>query len=365
VGRKSIQAPFPKGRSKIIIVIASIFLSLVFAEALSRLILWKSQQTYGPRILYYFDENGILRLKSKSRGWHTGYSNEPTMVEINSEGFRGPELKASPAQRIIFIGDSIVFNGFVQQKQTFTALLEDQFQKDGHNVEITNAGTSDVGIKQYLLQAKHNRFDRYKPDLIVIGVYLNDSRPPQGFLGENQDKFLNFLLYSPLKHLALSHYIRWGYVTIQFKIGKKYPMRFDWVDRFVSGAWKDDLEEFQRTVIEAKFDWGAAWHVSFKTIVYPALVELRDLYVKKEARFAVVLFPVSLQVQTRLTDPFIDFPQRQLSTFAEKENIPFLDLLPFMRRDKNRRLFCGSVPSELRRESGGCRCHLSFLKGIT
>ena len=33
-------------------------------------------------------------------------------MNINSDGFRGPELRAFPTQRIIFIGDSIVFSKY-------------------------------------------------------------------------------------------------------------------------------------------------------------------------------------------------------------------------------------------------------------
>ncbi|MFQ5976440.1 MAG: hypothetical protein ACE5J5_09030 [Candidatus Hydrothermarchaeales archaeon] len=288
----------------------------------------------------------------------------PIMVEINSEGFRGPELKASPAQRIVFIGDSVVFNGYVQQKETFTALLEGQFRKDGHSVEIINAGTTDVGVKQYILQARHNRFDRYKPELIITGLYLNDSRPPQGFLGENQDQLFNFLSHSPLRHLAFTHYIKQAYVAWRTKRGDIYSERFDWIARFNSDAWKDDLGQFRQTVREARFDWGAAWYPSFKRLVYPAIMEIRDLYVKKGVKFAVVLFPVSLQVHTSLTDLFIDYPQRQLSMFAKKENVPFLDLLPLMRKEKNRRLFVDQA--HLTRKGNQIVAHIiyPFLKGL-
>lgn len=326
-------APFLKSCSKAILVIGSICLSLVAAEALGRLFLWKSQQTYGSKIHdnFYFDRNGVSRIRPNTRGWHRGYDEQPILVEINSDGFRGPEVRSSPAQRIIFIGDSIVFDGGVQQEETFIALLEDKFEKDGHRVEIINAGTTDVGVKQYLLQAKHSRFERYEPDLIVIGLYLNDSRPSQGFLGENQDKIFNIFSHFLLNRLALTHYIKQGYIAMQYKRGKKYSGRFNWIPRFNSGLWKDDLEEFQQTVKEAQFDWGAAWNSSFEKIIYPTLMELRDLYVKTGAKFAVVLFPVSLQVQTNLTDPFIDIPQRQLSMFANEAGIPFFDLLPDLR----------------------------------
>ena len=335
--------PHPvKGWKKILVLFGAILLTLLVAEGLSRLILRKSSQAYGPKIHdnSYFDHNGVFRIRANSHGWHRGFDKKPILVKINSQGFRGPELRASPGDRIIFTGDSVVFNAGVQQEKTFIVLLEDHFQRDGHNVEIINAGTSDLGIDQYLLQAKHNRFDKYKPDLVVIGLYLNDSRPPQGFLGEkHQDKLHRFLYHTPLRHLALTHYLRRGYIIFQLKRGKNFSKRFKWFARYNAQMWKDNLDEFRQTVREAQFDWGAAWNSSFEEKVYPALKEINEIYSRKGVKFAVVVFPVGAQVYTNLRDPFIDHPQRQLSTFAKEANMQFFDLLPDLKRHKNLWLF--------------------------
>ena len=342
MNKNSAQAHSIKGWSKITILMVSIFLTLLVAEGASQIFLRRSSHTSGEKIhdYFYFDPNGVFRIKPNSRGWHRGYDQEPIMVTINSDGFRGPELRAFPTQRIIFIGDSIVFDGGVPQEKTFIALLEDQFREDGHDVEIMNAGTTDVGVDQYLLQAKLNRFDNYKPDLVVIGLYLNDSRPPQGFLGENhQDKFLLLLKRPPFKHLALTQFLRRGYFLVQQKGKKKFSERFNWIKRYQSGKWIYSLQEFQLTVREAQFDWGAAWDSSFEETVYPALNDIKEIYSRKGIKFAVVLFPVSAQVTTNLADPFIDYPQRQLSAFANAANMQFFDLLPDLKRHKNLRLF--------------------------
>jgi len=349
VTNNSAQTHFLKGWIQLAVLIGSIFLMFLGAEGLSRLLLWKSAQAHGPKLhdLFYFDRNGLFRIKPNSRGWHRGYDERPIMVELNSDGFRGPELRESPAKRIIFVGDSVVFDAGVQQEETFIALAEDYFERDGQDVEIINAGTPDVGVDQYWLQAKHNRFDNYKPDLIVIGLYLNDSRPPQGFLGENQDQIIDFLSHSPLKHLALTHYVRQAYIAFQLKRGGKFTERFEWVARYKSHKWMDNPSEFQQLVKEAQFDWGAAWNVSLETNVFPALMELRDQYARKGVKIAVVLFPVNVQVYTKLTDSFIDYPQRQMSKFATIADIPFFDLLPSLKRQKNLRPYAD--PAHLNR----------------
>jgi len=342
VDKNSARPHSLKRWSKITILMVSIFLTLLVAEGASRIFLRRSSHTFGEKIhdYFYFDPNGVFRIRPNSRGWHAGFDGKPIMVTTNSDGFRGRELRASPAQRVIFVGDSIVFNGGVQQDETFIALLEDQFQRDSHNVEIINAGATDVGIDQYLLQAKNNYFDKYNPDLVVLGLYLNDSRPPQGFLGENnQDKFLLLLKRSPFKHLALTHFLRQGYFIVQQKRGKQFSKRFNWIKRYISGTWIHSLQEFQLTVREAQFDWGAAWDTSFEETVYPSLTDLKEIYSSKGVKLAVVLFPVSPQVYTNLTDPFINHPQRQASKFANETKMHFLDLLPDLKRHKNLRLF--------------------------
>jgi len=343
VDKNTAQSHSIKGWGKITILMVSLILTLLAAEGASRLVLRRSSHTFGEKIhdYFYFDPDGVSRIRPNVRGSHRGFDDKPIMVTTNSDGFRGQELRASPAQRIIFTGDSIVFNAGVQQEETFIALLEDHFQKDGYDAEIINAGASDVGIDQHLLQAKHNHFDKYNPDLVVLGLYLNDSRPPQGFLGENhEDKFLTFLSSSPLRHLALTHYLKRGYTVFRIKTGGgTLSERFTWFTRYQSQRWRDNLDEFRQTVGEAQFDWGAAWIPSFEEKVYPALREINETYSKKGVKFAIVVFPVSAQVYTNIRDPFIDHPQRQLSTFAKEANIQFFDLLPDLKRHKNLWLF--------------------------
>ena len=341
MNKTTVASNFLSRYPRITLLIGGILLGILATEAVSRLVLWRLQQSHDPRIHdhFYFDENEIFRIKPNSQGWTIGADEKPIMVAINSEGLRGRELRKAPRKRIVFTGDSIVFAGGVELEETFVVLLEDQFRGEGQDVEVINAGTTDVGIDQYVLQAKHNRFEKYKPDLIVIGLYLNDSRPPQGFLGENQDSFFMFLQRWPFKYLASTHFLKQGYIIVQQKLGKTFSKRFDWIHRYLSESWIHSLEEFQQTVREARYDWGAGWTSKFQETVQPALKEISEIYSRKGIKFAVVVFPVSSQVYTNITDPFINHPQRQLSKFANETKMDFLDLLPDLKRHKNLWLF--------------------------
>jgi len=321
---------------KSLITIGGIIFGLLIAEGLSRVYLWQSRRAAGGAIhdYFYFDERGEFRIRPRASGWHRGYNAGPVMVQVNSLGFRGNEVRGKPERRVIIVGDSIVFDGGVALEKTFVSLLENRFRKDGRDVEIINAGTTDVGVDQYLLQVKSQRVLNLKPDAVVVGLYLNDSRPPQGHLGEEKKTLvLKFLALPGVKNLAIARLLRDAHITYQFRRGTpSFTQRFDWVHRSALGRWKTDLPEFKKTVWEARFDWGAAWGTDFDHVVFPALREIRDWSLKHGMAVAVLIFPVALQVQTELTDPYIKWPQHKVMEFAKSEQIPALDLLPVFQR---------------------------------
>ncbi|MFQ5842713.1 MAG: SGNH/GDSL hydrolase family protein [Thermodesulfobacteriota bacterium] len=329
-----------KGRKIVLLILSGIFLSLPVIEGMSWLYLWNSRRATGPSIhdYFYIDSNGVSRFRPGVSGWHIGYDNFPVTIQINSKGFRGPEIRESPERRIVFIGDSIVFDGGVKQEKTFISLTEKLFREEGVDVEIVNAGTTDVGVDQYLLQVKSDRIQALDPDVIVVGLYLNDSRPPQGHLGEKH--MLQKILDMPVvRDLAMRQLIIEKYINIKLKLNQISTQRFDWVQRFLSGRWRTDLSQFKQMVQEARYDWGAAWELSFDDVVFPALREIRDLCLKNGITMALVLFPVGPQVYTEFEDPYIDYPQARLLEFAKRERLSVLDLLLILRTYRHEPLF--------------------------
>ncbi len=129
---------------RIMLILASIIVALLLAELGARIHsnLSKTHKRTKDTIhsAYYYNKNGLLCLKPYASGWHRGYDKEPILIKTNSLGFRGPELQKTYQNRILFIGDSIVFNAGVKLEETFTSLIEGYFKNDGLNVEIINAG---------------------------------------------------------------------------------------------------------------------------------------------------------------------------------------------------------------------------------
>jgi lysophospholipase L1-like esterase len=327
-----------KTRARAALLISGILVALLVAEGASRVYPWNSHQAAGPNIhdFFYTVASGEVRIKPGSSAWHKGFDDRPVKIHINSHGFRGPEIKKNTERRIIFLGDSVVFNGGVTQEKTFVSLLGQAFRKEQRDVEIINGGTTDVGVAQYLLQAQSDRLRDLKPDLVVVGLYLNDSRPPQGHLGEAHDDLLLAVLDTPiLRSLATASVVRDAYVTLQVKRGHLFTNRFTWTRRFHTGAWITDLSELKQTVRDARYDWGAAWEESFDEAVFLALRRIRDACAKRGIATAVVIFPVSLQVYAELNDAFISLPQKKILAFGRRENIHVLDLLPALQARGN------------------------------
>lgn len=92
----------------------------------------------------------------------------------NAEGFRGPELRDSPAKRVLVYGDSNVQARFSTQEDTFTGQLERRLVEAGiDGVEVVNAGVIGYGPDQNLLRMEDD-IARYHPDAIVFHLFTEN-----------------------------------------------------------------------------------------------------------------------------------------------------------------------------------------------
>lgn len=115
-----------------------------------------------------------------------GYSNRPNqrafsrdaVANINSLGFRGPEIKLGRqpgSLRILGLGNSITFGGGVEDDQTYLAYLNDRLSDlfPGRQVEVLNAAIYGFTIRQFVpfLEAM---LPRVKPDIVLLGTCWRD-----------------------------------------------------------------------------------------------------------------------------------------------------------------------------------------------
>lgn len=294
--------------------------------------------------LFYSDENGTPRIKENAFGLHEAYDpGEPVLIQINSRGFRGREPLDTPTRRVVFVGDSIVFSGGLWLKDTFVKkterLINARRQLPDPPVETLNLGMTDTGIAEYLLKIEHHALG-LNPAAIVLGFYLNDSRPPQGFLGEDgsspAEQSLKRSVFYRLRTVQRLHKV---YRHAKFSRNRELAQRFRWAPRFFSGAWVHDEEEWRLLYEEADYDWGAAWSEASWQEVESALARMAGLCRESGVRLLLVCFPASPQTVVPPSFPDYRKPQDRLQAIARRLAIPLLDLLPRLRKIGSSNLF--------------------------
>ncbi|MBI4847222.1 MAG: hypothetical protein HY808_01405 [Nitrospirae bacterium] len=97
-------------------------------------------------------------------------------IATNSQGFRGKKeysiTKDSDVYRIIVLGDSVTFGYGVEDKETFSAILEKKLSLV-KKVEVINMGVSGFGTAEELIKLRKEGFN-YNPDLVILGYFPND-----------------------------------------------------------------------------------------------------------------------------------------------------------------------------------------------
>ncbi|TFG96265.1 MAG: hypothetical protein E4H11_03695, partial [Myxococcales bacterium] len=173
-----VSASRPSDRlwASVLLGLASIALALGVAELLLRAFLPIGQ------LSYRLDEELLFEPRPDSARFFVhrpGQTPRFVIARINSQGFRGPELREPrPARRIAVFGDSFIHAEYAALEDTFASQLERQLSADGEDLEVVNAGVRSYGPDQALLRMQRTT-DLLEPDLVVFAVYSgNDYGDP-------------------------------------------------------------------------------------------------------------------------------------------------------------------------------------------
>jgi hypothetical protein len=92
------KSKFHRLLNSLLLFLISLVIALLLAEGLARVAMKKGLKAVGSDIVcyYYTTADGEMRMRPGVSAWHVGYDDKPVKVDINSWGFRGPELKSSP-----------------------------------------------------------------------------------------------------------------------------------------------------------------------------------------------------------------------------------------------------------------------------
>ena len=265
-------------------------------------------------------------------------SGQNVRLRTNSIGFRGDEVpvqKTPGKKRVLVLGDSITLAAYLPEDQTFTTLAA-KILSASAPTEVINAGVYDVGLREEILILKESGL-KLKPDLVVLGFYLNDSRPPWGF--ENEYYNLPPRLTEASKTLEQYSYLYmwiWRRILVTHFLGHNMAKRLNWQDEYNSSNWREDQAAYQHLIQSASLDWGSAWDEKSWTMLYSGLDELRGLAEKNHFQLVVLIFPVAVQVRSNVYD---DFPQQKMKSYCASHQLPCLDLLPLLREHQAENIY--------------------------
>ena len=99
------------------------------------------------------------------------------------------------------------------------------------------------------------------------------------------------------------------------------------------GDWHSSREAFHAMIADRIGDWGYAWSEDFWQKIMPILGLMKQVGDERGFRVAVLLFPVSYQVQS---DLLMDEPQQDFDRYMTDLGLAHLDLLPLLRKKYQR-----------------------------
>jgi hypothetical protein len=292
-------------------------------------------------------------------------------VEINSDGWRGPEVaREHPAGtlRIALLGDSYIEAFEVPFGKTAGEVLERRLSAlRGTPVEVLNFGEGGYGTGQELLTLQHEVW-KYSPDLVLLAV------TPSNDISDN---------YRPLKRTDyVPYYVFRGANLVldsSFLQSKGYQGRTLWtryllgvvvhsrlaqlvnrvrhLDRkderqqrnaggspgVEGGSPEDELGLNDEVLLPPTTpDWQEAWRVT-----EGLLRVMRDDCRRKHTPFAIVTLTRGIQVTPvrqqkeeflrQLGAKDLYYPERRLAEFGKREGIPVLNLAPAMAQQAEER----------------------------
>jgi hypothetical protein len=254
-------------------------------------------------------------------------------IRVNSLGLRGPQLgpKQPGEFRIINFGDSITFGDYMEESESIPAQLQQYLEAAGKKAVVLNAALPGANASDqfhhYLELA-----EAVKPDLVLVGAYLNDAQESR-----------RFYLRTPRFPFNVSRFLTWASQRFQLIDPERFFSSSSYDD--ISESWKEGFRNgrtltsgdqlgsrngFDFEIYNAGKDFGLGWSPEAWArlrVLYQAFAEAAR---KNGSQMAMHLFPIKMQVYAK--DGVLDTtPQRSFLGICQEFNIPCYDPLPQLR----------------------------------
>ncbi len=287
-----------------------------------------------------------------------------SLVEINSDGLRGPEVSLKPPPgtfRIALLGDSFMEAFEVPYEQTVGEVIERRLSAlRGTPVEVLNFGHGGYGTAQELLTLKHEVW-KYSPDLVLLALTTGndisdnyrplkraDYIPYYVYQGESlalDSSFLNSREYRSRafwsrKLLGAVQHSR----LVQLGNRVRYSLRKGQRQRANAGGDPADEVGLRDEVHlpPTTPDWQEAWRVT-----EGVLGLMRNESRENDTPFAIVTLTRGIQVTpvrekkekflAQLGAKDLYYPDRRVAEFGKREGVPVLNLAPMMAEEAEER----------------------------
>ncbi len=230
-------------------------------------------------------EGDFYTIRSDVNGW-------PPWEEFNADGVRDrmhPLGKPGGVFRLMFLGDSVTLGAGIKPQEAYPQVLQARFDEEGRPVEVFNLALWGWSTRQERL-AWQKLGRKYRPDLVVLGVCLNDipelqnnlAQPPRWMSAlHERSALVRGIVNAPAREIQSVEQL------------------------FVSPEPTKVTEGFDRFFAE--------------------LGSLRDEVRAEGAEFAVLVFPFRFQVLAGAPPPRA---QERITKFCDRNDLRCLDLLP-------------------------------------
>ena len=302
----------------------------------------------GLRLMYHLPEGIFWEWFPGSNGLYPENSRVkmlwgpvPYIVEANSLGFRGPELKDSAAKakmRIAALGDSVTDGAFVDNNETYPFFLQEILRNMGSDVDVIDAAHMGGSIDKEFAIFKRNVLPLH-PDIVILTFVTNDIAE---IWGKSKEDLVSGIIERPeagignfiLVKTAVGEFIFDAYLKLRFSNYRKMRQETqDFSNRYnIEGGdhyYENSLlfnERFRDTdglILNEPFSEEVGKHID--NYIY-ALRVLNEVCTSNNIKLVFVYFPAYSQIYDNSTSIRI---RHILAEASDQLGISFLDLTPF------------------------------------
>jgi len=322
-----------------LLFVISIFVSIIFAELLTRVFYDPALGTYAG-LSGSYEKHGELGWlpKKKFQGRHDRPGSFESSFSTNSLGLRDREHgipRKRNIARIVALGDSFTWGFAVNDGENFTDILETKLD----NTEVIN-----LGVSAYDLRQQVDYFNKlgilFDPDILLLAFVMNDIYPAKldaaeesQKVGATQDAFQNSFrdakrilaensaLYSLLRDFV-------NHNSLLFNVFAKFGLKE------AKGGFGDLHDNLRPALRQYPPELGRRWEITKKR-----LLDLKRTCDRNGIRLIIAIVPLEAWLDEKLLRKILiytiykieDFdlqkPYRLMQEFADRNDIEIVDPL--------------------------------------